>query len=165
MAHEDNTRLLRQCEECGAIVYPEHLQAALAGYWQGKLLCKFCLAEHKERAEETVSETPVRLVDEDKPRVVAVPSDKIRFGGAATPAQSEQRAGQFRRPLLKGSPFATRCKTFHGKLTDAAIAYLNDQINEWVDAHDEVEIKFSQMTVGVVEGKHSEPHLIITIFY
>ncbi len=164
MATDDKTKLLRQCEECGAIVYPEHLQSAVAGFWKGKLLCKFCLAEHKEGTSAPAAEEPIHLPDTEKPRVVAAPSEKIRFGGSISQTSGDAERG-LRRPLQRGTPFATRCKSFHGKLTDAAISYLNDQINEWVDAHEEVEIKFAQTTVGVVEGKHSEPHLIITVFY
>lgn len=163
MAREE-PKTMRQCDECGAVIYPEHLQSAVAGYWQGKLLCRFCLSEHKSGGGPAVQETPVHAEADDKPRIVAAPSDMIRFSGGVSHAEA-QREDRFRRPLLKGSAAATRCKSFHGKLTDAAIAYLNDQINDWVDAHDDVEIKFAQTTVGPVEGKHTEPHLIITLFF
>jgi hypothetical protein len=40
-----------------------------------------------------------------------------------------------------------------------------EQINEWVDSDDGIEIKFATSTIGVVEGKHVDPHLIVTVFY
>ncbi|MEP0846705.1 MAG: hypothetical protein HRF50_07765 [Phycisphaerae bacterium] len=162
MSREVDTHM-RQCEECGAIVYPEHLQAELAGYWHGKLLCKFCLAEHRGSPADAVAAASVAAIGAEPPAASGAAPDRIKFGGTLGPGGEKVR--QFRRPLLAGSPCATRCKTFHGKLTDAAIAYLNEQINEWADSHDDVEIKFAQTTVGIVEGKHSEPHLIITVFY
>ena len=57
----------------------------------------------------------------------------------------------YRRPLLKGSPSATRCRTFHCKLTDASIVYLNEQVNEWVDQQEDVEIKFVVSNIDNVE--------------
>ena len=72
---------------------------------------------------------------------------------------------KFKRPLNPKGQNATRVRTFHAKLNDAAINYLNQQINEWVDNHEDVEIKFTNATIGVVEGKRSEPHLIITVWY
>ena len=71
---------------------------------------------------------------------------------------------QFQRPLTKGS-YATRCRTFHGKLTEGSLVYMNDQINEWVDNNGDIEIKFVTSCIGVFEGKHSEPHLFLTVFY
>lgn len=71
----------------------------------------------------------------------------------------------FRRPLMKDATTATRCRTFHAKLADGALAHLDEQINLWVDSREDVQIKFATSTIGVVEGKHSDPHLIVTIFY
>ena len=85
----------------------------------------------------------------------------------------EQRLGSTGRKhedSWKRSPNATgqgaiHVKTFHCKLADAPIVHLNEQINEWVDTHADVEIKFATTTVGVLEGKHSDPHLIVIVFY
>ena len=38
---------VKSCEECGASVYPEHINAGKAGLWGGKLCCVHCLAEHR----------------------------------------------------------------------------------------------------------------------
>ena len=43
--------------------------------------------------------------------------------------------------------------------------YLDGLINDWLDEHPDIEVKFSNTTVGVVEGKRAEPHLIITVWY
>ena len=60
---------------------------------------------------------------------------------------------------------ATRCRTFHSKLTDGAINFLNHQINEWLDGNEDITVKFSNSTIGPFEGKHVEMNLIVTLFY
>ncbi len=60
---------------------------------------------------------------------------------------------------------ATRCRTFHAKLNDSAVAFMNDQLNTWVDSHPDINIKFATSTIGIFEGKHKDPNLIITVFY
>jgi len=72
---------------------------------------------------------------------------------------------QLKRPLNATGRGATRVRTFHTKLNHAALAFLDNQVNEWIDAHDDVEVKFCSSTIGVVEGKKAEPHLIITVWY
>ena len=69
-----------------------------------------------------------------------------------------------RRPDPK-SPGAIRCRVFHTKLSEAAVQYMNNQVNEWLDENDHIVVKSSSTTIGVFEGKQKEPHLILTIFY
>lgn len=71
----------------------------------------------------------------------------------------------YHRGLVGRDQGATRCRTFHAKLTDPAIAYMDNQINEWLDAHPEYYIKHATTTIGVFEGKHAEQHLIVTVYY
>jgi hypothetical protein len=54
---------------------------------------------------------------------------------------------------------------FHCKLADAAMTYMCEQINEWADSRDDIQIKFATSCIGVVEGKHADAHLIVTVFY
>jgi len=62
-------------------------------------------------------------------------------------------------------PTATRCRTFHSKLNEGAVAFMNDQINTWIDENPDLRIKFATSSIGVFEGKHADPNLILTIFY
>lgn len=78
---------------------------------------------------------------------------------------TEHKTHEYHRPLGKAVDGATRCRTFHAKLTDPSIIYMDHQINEWVDSHPEITIKFCNSTIGVFEGKHAEQHLILTLFY
>ncbi len=46
-----------------------------------------------------------------------------------------------------------------------ALGFMQDQINEWIDQSPEIDVKHISTQVGMFEGKHTEPHLIVTIFY
>ena len=167
---------VRVCAQCGTTILPQHLRDHSAVRYKGDLLCPSCAeqvrgkivaarkAEQKVSGEQDSAEVPITLVDDDKPRVVAGPSTQIHgFSGAEmTTKHAEQ---QYNRPLLQGSRSATRCRTFHCKMTDASFQNLNEQVNEWVDGHEDIEIKFALSNIGVVEGKHADPHLVITVFY
>jgi hypothetical protein len=59
---------------------------------------------------------------------------------------------------------AIHVKTFHSKLTDDALVYMDQAINEWLDAHPQYEVKFVTSTVGILTGKSQEPHLICQVW-
>ena len=59
---------------------------------------------------------------------------------------------------------AIHVKTFHCKLTDDALIYMDQVINEWLDAHPQYEVKFVNSTVGTLTGKLKEPHLLCQIW-
>ncbi len=162
---------MRQCEGCGASIYREHLDSGIAGYWQSKLLCAHCLEEQekasgafdgKGEAEdlETIALADEETVKEAKPAATQVRSmSETQLGMGAF---DESGLG---RTLEPNAPSATRCRTYHAKLNDGAIAYMNREINEWVDSNANIRIKFATSTIGVYEGKRADPHLIVTLFY
>lgn len=59
---------------------------------------------------------------------------------------------------------ATHVKSFHAKLTGESLEFLDKQINEWLDAHPDHEVKFSTATVGEWTGKLKEPNLIVQVW-
>jgi hypothetical protein len=59
---------------------------------------------------------------------------------------------------------AIHVKTFHSKLTDDALTYMDRVINEWLDAHPQYEVKFVTCTVGTLTGKLKEPHLVCQVW-
>ncbi len=59
---------------------------------------------------------------------------------------------------------AIHVKTFHSKLTDEAMTYLDQTINEWLDAHPQYEVKFTSTSIGDFTGKLKEPHLIVSVW-
>ena len=59
---------------------------------------------------------------------------------------------------------AMHVKSFHCKLTGEALEFLDKQINEWLDAHPDYEVKFATSTVGDWTGKLKEPNLIVQVW-
>ncbi len=59
---------------------------------------------------------------------------------------------------------AIHVRTFHSKLTAYALTYMDQSVNEWLDAHPQYEVKFVSSTVGTVAGKLKEPHLICQVW-
>lgn len=160
---------VRACDSCGASIYQEHLDRGMAGFVAGRLLCAVCLGEQGQAPTGGGGDLePIALVDESEVPAGQTPAPQAESAGsqAGTIRGFSVAKGdvQYRRPLLKG-PNATRCKTFHCKLAEGAIAYMNEQLNEWCDRNPDIEIKFCTSTVGVFEGKHPEPHLFLTVFY
>ena len=100
-------------------------------------------------------EEPISLTDEP------TGSTKIKaFGGG----QGEHSAKRYKRPLNLTGAGATRCRIFHSKIAPNPMEYLENQVNEWLDAN-EIEVKFVTQVVGVLEGKTAEPNLIVMVWY
>jgi hypothetical protein len=59
---------------------------------------------------------------------------------------------------------AIHVKTFHSKITEDALAYMDQTINEWLDEHPEYEVKFVSSTVGILSGKLKEPALLCQVW-
>lgn len=59
---------------------------------------------------------------------------------------------------------ATHVRTFHSKLNDDSLRYLDAQINEWLDHHPEYEVKFVSTSIGEFTGKIKEPHMIAMVW-
>jgi hypothetical protein len=168
----------RVCQVCEADITPEQINKREAGLLKGVLHCPKCVQAKRQAAAAAaapvgagiassgaarpaapVAEEPLTLMGSDDG--AAQPSSVVRaVGGVGT---KDER--QYKRPLAGKNEGATRCRTFHAKLAAGAIVYLDDQINEWIDGHPEVFIKTVSTTVGLFEGKHQEPHLMVTIFY
>ncbi len=59
---------------------------------------------------------------------------------------------------------AIHVRTFHSKLTDDALSYMDQCVNEWLDANPQYEVKFVNSTVGILSGKLKEPHLVCQVW-
>jgi len=82
------------------------------------------------------------------------------FGAGITHGRKEVR---FRRqPLVLGTG-AVRVRTFDSKLSRAALELLDEQINTWLDETG-YEVKFVTTTIGDLQGKTTEPHLIVNVW-
>jgi hypothetical protein len=105
---------------------------------------------------------PLSLVDEPAPPPgTAAPVSKIKaFGVAGIHAQHT-----YKRPTTATGTGAVRVRTFHGRLSDEGLAFMDDKINEWLDQHPEIEVKFASTSIGQYEGKIKEPALIMNVWY
>jgi len=158
------------CSECGASVYRQHLDSGIARYEGTKLLCSHCVAEyekkHDQESEDEKLET-IEFEDDDK-ESSRVDMSSSRIHGATKTTLGVGGAwdeNKFKRPLRPNQIGATRCRTFHCKLTESAIDYMTTQMNDWLDSNPDIVLKFSTSTIGNFEGKHTEPNLILTVYY
>jgi len=59
----------------------------------------------------------------------------------------------------------TGVKTFFTKLHPGAIEFLDEQITAWLKQNPGITIKHTNTVTGEVQGKKSEPNIIITVWY
>lgn len=157
------------CSGCGAAIYPEHLDSGIARYEGDRLLCSFCVADYEKQHDAGTTDSNLGSIalhddDDDDPapasrtRIHAMSSGM--FGGGQSWDDS-----QFKRTPDPNSSGAVRCRTFHSKLNDGSIEFMTKIMNEWIDGNPNIRVKFATSTIGIFEGKHAEPNLIITVFY
>ncbi len=103
---------------------------------------------------------PVSLVEPvaDEPS----PASKIRAFGVANAGRATQNWKRHTKATGNG---AIRVRTFHGKLSEQGMDFMDNQINEWLDNHPEIEIKFVTSAIGQFEGKIREPALVLNVWY
>jgi hypothetical protein len=90
------------------------------------------------------------------------PGSKIKFAVGG----DKHTYTRFKRPTHVTGTGACRIRSFHGRLSDDGLAFMDDKINEWLDNHPEFEVKFVNCIVGPLEGKVTgEQGLIVTIWY
>ena len=85
---------------------------------------------------------------------------KIKFG-----AEVGIKKHAWKRQVKPGGPGACRVRTFHGKLSDQGLEYVDEAINTWLDDHPEIEIKFVTTNVGMFDGKFKDLALIVNVWY
>ncbi len=177
---------VRSCQGCGSEITNEQVSQRQAGLVQGILLCPECVEEKRREAtdaqasaqravaaaetrayipavREKEEDAPLSLIDEEQmsgkgEKMIRSFAEGSTLGGAHDEAK-------LKRPLAGPSEPASRCRTFHGKLTAAGLANMDEILNEWLDNQPGVYIKSVSSSVGVFEGKNKEPHVIMTVFY
>lgn len=103
------------------------------------------------------------------------PESPVEVAGSAAPLVEgsrkirtfEKRGGHqtdwTRQPNVTGAG-AIHVRTFHSKLNSDSLAFMDQTINEWLDAHPEYEVKFVTSTIGEFTGKVREPALICQVW-
>ncbi|MHC4697340.1 MAG: hypothetical protein ACYTFA_11405 [Planctomycetota bacterium] len=159
------------CSKCGASVYKEHIDQGLARYEGTQLLCPHCVVEVEKSGGGGGGGgafAPIEFDDVDEKEESTIDMSESRVQTLSATGLGEAGGwdeSRFQRPLDPKGSTATRCRTFHCKITEGAVTYFNNQINEWLDSHPDITVKFVNSNVGPFEGKHTEPNLILTVFY
>ena len=118
-----------------------------------------------DEVNEPTEDEPIDLVDLEIDDGTGPRTQIKAFGrGARASARELRHEDALKRPLNVTGQGATRTRTFHSKLNDAALALMDQDVNEWVDSAG-VEIKNVSSCIGIFEGKKPEPHLIVTVCY
>jgi hypothetical protein len=99
-------------------------------------------------------------------------------GGASQPAPAPKAAPKPAPKIATPAPSAaapaagasageriTGVKTFFTKLHAGAMEFLDESIGRWLQKNPEVHIKHTNITTGDVQGKKTEPNIIITVWY
>lgn len=110
------------------------------------------LQQSQSHSEPSAAEPPVTSF---------AASNKIR--AIEKPLQGSGEESWTRAPVNTGRG-ASHVRTFHSKLNDDSLRYLDSQINEWLDQHPEYEVKFVTTAIGEFTGKIKEPHMIAMVW-
>ena len=117
-------------------------------------------------------EDVVELLDDSTtPQPVPVPASGQESAGTAggkirafTQALGSTHEEHWNRTPNTTGTGAIHVKSFHAKLTGDSLTYLDQQINEWLDAHPQYEVKMVTTSIGEWTGKLKEPNLIVNVW-
>ena len=103
------------------------------------------------------------------PAKAPAPSQTTSAGsGSAGPAAPSVKPTVKAPTTAKGvssSDRVTGVKTFFTKLHPGAIEFLDEQITNWLKENPGIAIKRTNMVTGEIQGKKTEPNIIITVWY
>ena len=77
------------------------------------------------------------------------------------PAPAAQKPAE----KVTSSDRITGVKTFFTKLHPGAINFLDEQITKWLAENPEVAIKRTNIITGEIQGKKTDPNIIITVWF
>jgi hypothetical protein len=113
---------------------------------------------------EEASKPVSRLAADARPVPVEAPAPVLGGGRITAFGKERRHEEQWSRTPNTTGYGAIHVKTFHCKLTEDAIAYMDQTINEWLDAHPQYEVKFVSSTIGTLTGKLKEPALFCQVW-
>ena len=102
----------------------------------------------------------IELVEDDS-ETAAIVHKKIKAFGPETAVRNQSWT---RQPVQTGKG-AVRVKSFHAKFSDQGVEHLDESINQFIDTHPEVDIKFVTTNVGLYDGKIKDVFLVVNVWY
>ena len=110
-----------------------------------------------------MNEEPLELEAEEAPTSHSAEPHKSKIHGITSTAALAQHS--YKRPTHYNKTGAVRMRTFHCRLSEQGVEYLDQIINDWLEAHPDIEVKFVTSTIGMWDGKLKEPTLILNVWY
>ena len=95
-------------------------------------------------------------------------SDTVEAPNIKAPTQMVKPVAKEQEPAEKtisSSERITGVRTFFTKLHAGAIAFLDEQITNWLKDNPSIAIKRTNVTTGDIQGKKTEPNILITVWY
>jgi hypothetical protein len=110
-----------------------------------------------------LADDPLELVDEEKPATAQTEPPKSKIHGITAANALAQHT--YKRPTHYTNTGAVRMRTFHCRLSEQGVEYLDQIMNDWLEHHPDIEVKFVTSTIGMWDGKLKEPTLILNVWY
>ena len=91
-------------------------------------------------------------------------SKPIEISKAPAPQSTTKIPSQ---PIAASAPEGriTGVRTFFTKLHPGAVSFLDEQITDWLKENPNIIIKRTNVTVGEIQAKKTEPNILITVWY
>jgi hypothetical protein len=112
-----------------------------------------------------VSDEPLELVADEKPAAATTTAEPPKSKIHNITSANSIAQHTYKRPTHSNKTGAVRMRTFHCRLSEQGVEYMDQSINDWLESHPDIEIKFTTSTVGMWDGKLKEPTLIINVWY
>lgn len=121
---------------------------------------------HPVEYPEEGGPTPVPHTKHPAPAGTPVPSAKISFGsGVQKNIGGVRHEDSWSRTPNTPGTGAIHVRSFRSKLSDDALQFLDQQINEWLDAHPQYEVKLVTSAIGEWSTKlGKEPGMIVNVW-
>ena len=111
-----------------------------------------------------VSHSPLSLGGEPVESVKSQPASQPSTQPSSQPSTQPVKPVERKEQKPSGDRI-TGVKSFFTKLHAGAIDFLDSQITEWLQKNPGIVIKRTNTVTGEVQGKKSEPNIIITVWY
>lgn len=118
--------------------------------------------------------------DDSGPSGSGISHAPLELGGGNVVSKSKPKAAAPKPVAKPAAPPATAAKlaphaasagriegvrTFFTKLHPGAISFLDEQIGRWLEENPNIVIKRTNVVVGEIQAKKTEPNILITVWY
>lgn len=169
---------VRTCDQCGGGITADEIRARQAGLVRGSLLCVACVNALREklaaaRAAQEAPPAPAQSAPAAETTEAGTYAEASSEPSEAAPADGPAESRP--EPAVSESTETTaastdsqpdssrRCGVFFAPLTPEGLRAIEGQINTWLAAHPDGQIRHSLSTVASVGDAEPTPHLVLTL--